>query len=147
MNTRLSTMKNSEQFHGLRNHERRNSATSFALPRSAFLSLRIVVKKRGNRTEITIRCQGNVFPVDNIRKVINIFLNSIIYEVYRSLIRIGIAASDMASIREFSSIGLKAASGDWPECGDRQAIQSEELTPNIEHMFFIHAVDVGQHFF
>lgn len=52
----------------------------FALLRVAPFRMRIVVKKRGNRTEITNTCQGNVFPVDSSRKMQYLYFYSTSYD-------------------------------------------------------------------
>lgn len=51
----------------------------FALLRVASFRMRIVVKKRGNRTEITNTCQGNVFPVDSSREKLIVHCKSTTY--------------------------------------------------------------------
>ena len=102
-------------------------------------------QKRGNRTEITNACQGNVFPVDSQPQMRYISVNSNAYEIYRSRILHRLPPSDFASIRGFSSKGLKTSSSERTESRDRQAIQREELMPEIENVFRTHTLDLRQH--
>ena len=106
-----------------------------------------VVKKRRNRTQITNACQGNVFPVDSKQKIQYTSVNSNAYEIDRSRVLHCLPPSDFASIREFSSKGLKTSSSERTESRDRQAIQCEELMPEIENVFRIHTLDVRQHLY
>jgi len=109
--------------------------------------MRIVVKKRGNRTEITNTCQGNVFPVDSSGQKQYLYFYSTTYGEVAILSPSGLSAASDSSIREFSSISLKAASSDRPEPCDRQAIQCEELSPDVEDMLLFHTIDMSQHVF
>ena len=102
-------------------------------------------QKRGNRTEITNACQGNVFPVDSKPLIRYMSVNSIAYETDRSRILHCLPPSDFASIRGFSSKGLKTPSSERTESRDRQAIQREELMPEIENVFRAHTLDLRQH--
>ena len=87
--------------------------------------MRIVVKKRGNRTEITIGCQGNVFPVDSFDKCQYILLNSMTCSTDSAWLLIELLVAGKPSIRGFSSVGLKTAGSERPESRDRQVFQCE----------------------
>src|SRR5262245_10615008 len=84
-----------------------------------------LLEKRGHRTEIRNRSQGNVWLVDNSKRGLNLFYKTISYKTDRIMRWSRFFSRFGPSIREFSSIGLKAVGRNRTQSCNRQMTQFE----------------------